>query len=194
MTEQEKQLWAQVINDSRWSESDLKRFTQKQSIKSIEKQKKNSSKVSKSTPTEIMQGRRQGLSEKGIQIDGSIPTIKKNKFNAKKKEIDGIIFDSSKEAGRYVDLKNQQQAGLIRDLRHQVEFELCVNGIKVCRYIADFVYTELKNCYLTAGDKMTLEAIQIVEDVKSAITRKHPVYILKRKLMKACHGIDIKEV
>jgi len=35
---------------------------------------------------------------------------------------------------------------------------------------------------------------RVVEDVKSEFTRKDPVYRLKYKLMKACHGIDIREV
>jgi hypothetical protein len=50
----------------------------------------------------------------------------------------------------------------------------------VCKYISDFVYLE-------NGQK-------IVEDVKSEYTRKLPVYRLKKKLVKAVHGIDIKEV
>ena len=36
--------------------------------------------------------------------------------------------------------------------------------------------------------------LKSLEDVKSAFTRKDPVYRLKNKLMKACHGIDIREV
>lgn len=142
------------MSGARWTEADLTRHTQKQSIKSIEKQK---------------------------------VVAKKNKFNNKKKEIDGITFDSTKEAGRYVDLKNQQMAGLIRDLRHQVEFELEVNGVKICSYFSDFVYFEVAE---TSHKRFG----QVVEDVKSKVTREHPVYILKKKLMKAIHGIVIKEV
>ena len=55
-----------------------------------------------------------------------------------------------------------------------------INGVKVCTYIADFTYEELGGV--------------VVEDVKSEFTRKDPVYRLKNKLMKACHGIDIREV
>lgn len=47
-----------------------------------------------------------------------------NKYNAKKVEIDGITFDSKKEAARYCDLKLMQRAGEIRDLQLQVEYEL----------------------------------------------------------------------
>jgi hypothetical protein len=47
-------------------------------------------------------------------------------------------------------------------------------------YVADFV--------LTCAD-----GSRIVIDAKSAITRKHPVYVIKRKLMLFFHGISIVE-
>lgn len=105
---------------------------------------------------------------------------KKPKFGNVKTEIDGIIFDSAKEAKRYIQLRYRQLAMEITGLELQKEFVLEVNGEKVASYFADFVYTE-------AG-KM------IVEDVKSGHTRKHPVYRLKKKLMKQIHSIEIQEV
>jgi len=68
-----------------------------------------------------------------------------NKYNAKKVEIDGITFDSKKEAARYCDLKLMQRAGEIRDLRLQVEYELIPKqaGERACNYIADFVYRDV---------------------------------------------------
>ena len=72
------------------------------------------------------------------------------------------------------------KAGEIKNLEKQVRFPIIVNGVKVCTYVADYVYDEM------AG--------RVVEDVKSEFTRKDPVYRLKYKLMKACHGIDIREV
>ena len=48
------------------------------------------------------------------------------------------------------------------------------------RYVADFVYQE--------------QGAQVVEDVKSVVTRKHPVYRLKKHLMKHVHGIEVREV
>lgn len=106
----------------------------------------------------------------------------KPKYGNKKVEIDGIIFDSKKEGHRYRELKLQQQAGLIKDLRWQVEFELKVNEKKICKYKADFTYTvvETNEC--------------VVEDVKSPATRKIRTYIHKKELMKAIHKIEIREV
>ena len=69
-----------------------------------------------------------------------------------------------------------QKAGEIDELARQVRFRLDVNGVHVAVYVADFTYVR-------DGERIT-------EDVKGAIT---PVYRLKKKLMKACHGIEILE-
>jgi hypothetical protein len=105
---------------------------------------------------------------------------KKSKYGNVKTEIDGSRFDSQKEAARYVQLRYREKAGEITDLELQREFELIVNGEKVASYVSDFSYQE-------SGEL-------VVEDVKSAITRKLPTYRLKKKLMKSIHGITIKEV
>ncbi|ENX41562.1 DUF1064 domain-containing protein [Acinetobacter sp. NIPH 2100] len=121
------------------------------------------------------------------QCDKSKAT-KRNKFNAQKVELDGMTFDSKKEHKRYIQLKAMQQRGEITSLDHHTKFELAsktkLEGEKrakpAVRYFADFTY------YI--ADKY------IVEDVKSAATRKLPSYRTKKHLMKTVHGIDIKEV
>jgi hypothetical protein len=100
------------------------------------------------------------------------------KYHNKKTVIDGITFDSKKEAARYVELKLLQQAGEIQDLLLQPSFELIVQGGKVVgRYFADFKYR--------TGNKV------IVEDVKGV---KTDVYRLKKKIVEAVHHIQIVEV
>jgi len=106
--------------------------------------------------------------------------MRRNKFNAKKTVIDGIKFDSKKEAARYSELKLMESGGLISDLELQTRFDIVINGIKVCYYRADF-------SYMQSGEF-------VVEDVKSPYTAKLPVYRLKNKLMKAVHNITIKEI
>lgn len=102
-----------------------------------------------------------------------------SKYKNVKTIIDGIAFDSKKEAARYGELMLLAKAGAIQDLRLQVPFELIPKqaGERAVRYIADFVYTE--------NGKM------IVEDVKGVRT---DVYKIKKKLMLAVHGIRIREV
>lgn len=102
---------------------------------------------------------------------------RRSKYGNKKTIIDGITFASKKEAARYLVLKEQEEAGLISQLRLQVSHSLKVNKKLICRYIADFVYVDANGQ-------------EIVEDVKGRIT---PVYALKKKLMDACLGIQILE-
>ena len=109
--------------------------------------------------------------------ESTSPTKRKSKYNAIKTEIDGIVFDSKKEANRYAELKMLLMAKEISDLKMQVPFDLVVDGTHVCKYLADFTYTKDDNL--------------IVEDVKGM---KTAVYRLKKKLMKACHDIEIMEI
>lgn len=100
---------------------------------------------------------------------------KRSKFNNVKTN----GYDSKKEAARAAVLHALVKAGIISDLQEQVRFEI----VKKCGkeravfYVADFTYTE--------SGKM------VVEDVKGG--PRTQVYIIKRKLMNAVHGIVIKE-
>ncbi len=79
------------------------------------------------------------LPENRARIQGECDKPKKrNKFNAVKKEIDGITFDSAKEAKRYSELKFMAAAGQISDLECHPKYELYA-GIT---YKPDFRYTE----------------------------------------------------
>ncbi len=106
-----------------------------------------------------------------------------SKYYSVKTTIDGIPFDSKKEANRYCELKLLERAGEIGGLQRQVKFELVppytINGRKVRKmeYKADFTYQE--NGQL------------IVEDVKGF---KTDVYKIKKKLFEYKYGIEIREV
>ena len=109
-----------------------------------------------------------------------------NKFGNKKTVVDGITFDSQKEAARWQELKLMQRAGLICELQRQVPFVLIPKqerkGKVIERpvvYKADFVYRE--------------NGEDVVEDVKSRAT-KTKEYIIKRKLLLWQYGIRIKEI
>lgn len=120
------------------------------------------------------------------------------KYGNKKVTVDGITFDSKREARRYRELMLLQKAGQICDLELQKEYVLvpaqyetyerygkngkrlkdgkrCVeNAVK---YKADFVYQQ--------------DGVTVVEDTKGMRTKD---YIIKRKLMLYVHGIRIKEI
>lgn len=108
------------------------------------------------------------------------------KYGNKKVQLDGITFDSRKEANRYAELKLMQKGGAIKDLELQKEFEIipaqyidgkCVE--RACKYKADFYYY----------DNFAQE--WCCEDTKGFKTKD---YIIKRKLMLFVHGIRIIEI
>lgn len=96
-----------------------------------------------------------------------------SKYRAKKTVVDGIKFDSKREAERYCELKLLEKAKEIRNLELQPRF-LLQDKFKdrhgkthrKNEYVADFMY-------INKDDK------KIVEDVKGMMT---DVYKLKKKL------------
>lgn len=109
---------------------------------------------------------------------------RRSKYRNKKTVVDGITFDSLKEAQRFKELQLLERAGEITELAIQVPFELIPKQIKAngeaersVTYIADFTYWE--------NGKF------VVEDTKGFRT---DTYKIKRKLMLKQHGITIKEV
>ena len=63
-----------------------------------------------------------------------------SKFKAVKTEVNGILFDSKKEAKRYSQLKLLEKAGEITQLELQPVFQCIVKEKKICSYRADFRY------------------------------------------------------
>lgn len=108
-----------------------------------------------------------------------------SKYHSRKVSLDGMTFDSIKEAKRYRDLSLLQRAGEISDLRCQVKYTLVPSQKKPSggterpvTYTADFVYK----------DK---DGKEVVEDVKGVRTQQ---YTIRRKLMLWVHGIEVQEV
>ena len=140
-----------------------------------------------------------------------MPIKRKNnsKLNNQSITVDGIKFDSRKEARRYQELLLLQRAGVIQSLELQKKYELipaqyetvatgeyykvgdkkgqpktkqvCIEQSVV--YIADFVYME--------NGKTVVEDVKGFRDPSSATYAK---FVLKRKMMLWIHCIKIKEV
>lgn len=110
----------------------------------------------------------------------SVPVrIKGHKFRAKRTPCGyGHTHASKKEAGQCDVLHLRLKAGEITALVVQPRYDLIVNGIKVCTYVGDWEYMDNRTRQL------------VTEDTKGVRT---DLYVLKRKLMKACLNIDIKE-
>lgn len=85
-------------------------------------------------------------------------------------------FDSKAEYERWCDLKLLQLGGKIFNLRRQVAYPIEINGIHVCVWIADYVYTDFQT------------GKEIAEDLKGIST---DVFKLKRKMVEAYYGFKI---
>ena len=107
-----------------------------------------------------------------------------SKYHAHKTTVDGITFNSKREAKRYGEPKLLQRSGAISNLRRQVRYELIpafdADGkhYRPTSYVADFVYTDAET------------GKEIVEDVKGMRT---DVYRIKAKLFAHRYGVSIRE-
>lgn len=122
------------------------------------------------------------------------------KYKSKKIIIDGIKFDSKKEGARYLQLRELEKKGLIKNLELQKTFELLPPQRekstmtktgkekqgktleRAVNYIADFVYIN------ELGE-------MVVEDVKGYKNGgAYQVFTIKRKLMLYVYGVKVKEI
>lgn len=107
-----------------------------------------------------------------------------SKYGNHKTVIDGVTFDSQREAIRWQELRLMERAGMISGLTRQVPFELIPNvktrtgkTVRGVKYVADFVYRDQ-------------HGRQVVEDAKGMKTE---IYKIKAKLMLWLYGIEIQE-
>ena len=132
------------------------------------------------------------MGRKGTQGAPGGAIGKPSKYRAVPTTVDGIRFDSAKEAKRYGELKLLEKAGDIHGLIRQHVYILTVPRIYVAgaeglttprepavigKYIADFIY------YGRDGF--------VCEDVKGF---KTPLYRWKKKHVEAQYGIEIREL
>lgn len=117
---------------------------------------------------------------------------RRSKFNtpvrrADKPTIDGHVFDSQKEADRYLVLRDRRRRGEIMDLEVHPVFKLAVGitpiriGNRQVVYKADFRYLDQRSRQW------------VIEDVKSKPT-KTPLYKLKRAIVEATYLVRITEI
>jgi hypothetical protein len=112
---------------------------------------------------------------------GKTGAQKPRKYRNTPTEVDGLKFDSKREAERYLSLRDDLRAGRISDLEVHPRFPLVIHGIDTGDYVADFRY-------------LTSDGRPVVEDVKSAATRKLATYRLKKLQVWALYAIEVQEV
>ena len=100
-----------------------------------------------------------------------------NKYNNIKTVVDGIKFDSKREAYYYLYYKRLQETKIISNLKLQTPIKFDIDGKHIFTYKADFEYKdEYGHHYI---------------DVKGVET---PVFRLKKKLIEAKYKIIIEIV
>lgn len=102
----------------------------------------------------------------------------RNKYGNEPVIVDGILFQSKKEAKYYGQCKMRKIAGNILKFEMQKTYDLVVNGVLICQYRADFIL-------------WNFDGTKTVIDVKSKATEELPVFKIKKALMLAIHGIEI---
>ena len=70
---------------------------------------------------------------------GTLFKTKKNKYNAKKAELNGVIYDSTGEMEFAWELEQQKKAGIILGFDRQVKESFYINGVFICNYYVDFL-------------------------------------------------------
>jgi hypothetical protein len=109
----------------------------------------------------------------------------KNKFNAKKTEYNGSTYDSKKEAeyaAKLDLLKKTSGSDKVSKIEKQVKYDIIVNDKKIGFYKLDFKVTYADGC---------------VEHIDVKGLRRgcaYQIFRLKKKLVEALYGIEIKEV
>ena len=127
----------------------------------------------------------QSPNEKLVEMLGN-KKGKANKYKAKKTEYNGRDYDSIKEAN-YAKLLDSKRTAIkdserVVTVDYQVPYPIIVNGVKVCRYIADFV--------VVYAD----ERREVVDIKGFRGGQAYAMFRLKKKLVRAVHGVDIIEV
>ena len=103
------------------------------------------------------------------------------KYGNRHATVDGRVFDSQHEAGCYLRLKAQQQAGLISGLECQPVLKIVLKSQLICRMVPDFRF-------LKDGQWVYQDAKGMKRGAAYAMFR------LKAKLVQAVLGIQVEEI
>lgn len=107
------------------------------------------------------------------------------KFNNKKTMVDGVKFDSNKEARVWLQLQAEEAKGTITDLKRQVKFNFTAPSGELIRYDSKRAMSYVADFTFIKGGEF------VVMDAKGF---KTPEYKIKKSLMKYLNGIIITEV
>jgi len=117
-----------------------------------------------------------GIPENAVGIKEYKDAVKakkgRNKYNAKKTNINGYIYDSQLEASYGIELEHRLALGEIKSYERQIRLDLVINGKKWRSYKIDFKvhhfdsppeYVEVKG-FPTRDWKMKFDVLKIIRD------------------------------
>lgn len=105
---------------------------------------------------------------------------KRNKYGNKRVVVDGIRFDSKREAAYYGELQQRALAGEVSAVELQTPFALVgPDGLLLTTYKADFCFWDHRE-----------DRFRVI-DVKGVETKE---FRIKKRLMKSLKGIDVEVV
>ena len=106
----------------------------------------------------------------------------RTKYNAKRTEYNGVTYDSKKEAHRAFELDMLLRAGEVVKVERQPRFDIYIHEKFIAFYKADFKVFYPRGYFE-------------IEDVKGYKKGSaYAMFRIKKKLVDAIYGIDIKEV
>ena len=109
------------------------------------------------------------------------PAAKQSKYRNTPVTVDGIRFDSKREAAFYSELKIREKAGEVGGVELQRPFKLLgPKGELIATYRADFAFYDFQQ-----------DRFRVI-DIKGA--PETAVFRLKKRLMRALNGIDVEVV
>jgi hypothetical protein len=112
------------------------------------------------------------------QLKDVLKAEKKSKYHSKKVMIDGITFDSQKEANRYCDLLLEQRAGLVDRIELQPSFLLQAGYMDSGKKVRDMYYVADFQVWYKDGRIVVIDTkgfkTQVYRMKKKLFRRKYP--------------------
>lgn len=103
----------------------------------------------------------------------------RNKYGAIVKEYNGVKYHSTKEADYAKKLDFLVKCKQVEKWERQTTYKLVVEGILICKYILDF------KVYYPDGH------VEFIDVKGSKKGQAYQMFVIKQKLMKAIHNIDV---
>lgn len=132
----------------------------------------------------------------------AIRWAKPPKYRNRKTECDGFVFDSAKEAHRWMELRLLERAGEIDRLERQPVYRLYAIRLvpPASRHVRDARPIPVAEITAAVGKftpdfrYRTKDGAIVVEDCKSPATRTETAYRLRKRIWEANTGLTLTEV